>query len=62
MADIIYNGGLEELKSLYGSDGKINEDRLLEWLVSSKNIEYDENVSRELKKKLRKAKINKLNK
>jgi hypothetical protein len=62
MADIIYNGGLEELKSLYDSDGKINEDKLLDWLVSSKNIEYDENVSRELKKKLRKAKINKLNK
>lgn len=61
MADIIYTGEFDELKSLYNKDGKIDEDKLLEWLSTSKHIECEEKVSIEIRKRLRKRKIDKLN-
>ena len=61
MADIIDTGGYEELKSLYGDDGKIDENKLMDWLATSKHIECDEKTSRSIKSKLRKRKIDKLN-
>lgn len=64
MADIIYTGefdDLDELKSLYDKDGKLNDDKLLQWLSTSNHIECDESISKEIRQQLRKRKIDKLN-
>ena len=60
MADIIYNGGLEELQSLRGDDLEIDSDKLLEWLVTSSSFEYSDEVKKKLNTIIRKKKLNKL--
>lgn len=62
MGDIIYNGGFEELQALRSDDSlEIDTDKLLEWLVTSSNIEYDSKVSAKLHKIVRKRKLEKIN-
>jgi hypothetical protein len=58
---IYYDGGLSELYNL-SDDGKINNDKLLEWLATSKKLTMDDITSKYVKKKLRVNKINKINK
>lgn len=58
MAEIIYTGGLEELESLRGEDLELDTDKLLEWLLTSSSIEYDNTVKRQLTKIIRKKKLN----
>jgi len=61
MSDIIYNGGFEELQALKCDCLDIDIDKLLEWLVTSSNVEYDSKVSSKLNKIVRKRKILKIN-
>lgn len=58
---IYYDGDLSDLYKLF-DNGKINNDKLLEWLSTSKNLIMDDVVYKYINKKLRKSKINKINK
>lgn len=58
---IYYDGDLSKLYNLF-DDGKINDDKLLEWLSTSKNLTMDDIAYKYIEKKLRKNKINKINK
>lgn len=62
---IYYDGGLDELLSLRKKDGscKMDEEKVYEWLLSSKHISFsDESVKSDVVRKIRKRKLNKINK
>jgi len=57
--NIVYTGTIEELKGLY-IDGKMDTDKLLNWLSTSDSLEYDDDVKKTILKRIRKRKIDKL--
>ena len=62
MHNIIYNGDLNELRSLYTEKLELDDDKLFDWLANSTSLEYDEEVKKHIVKLIRKRKLNKLNK
>lgn len=58
---IIYTGDLDELLNLANENGELDDDKLLDWLSSSKNISCDSQVRTKINKVVIKNKINKIN-
>lgn len=56
---ITYTGGVNELMALR-VDGKFDLDKIFDWLATSKNLEFEGDAKKEVLKKNRKRKINKL--
>ena len=61
---IYFDGGLEELFSLTKEGtSEIDTDKMYDWLLKSEHISFsDEQVKSDVKKRVRKRKIDKLNK
>lgn len=59
--EIIYTGDLYELYSLVNEKEDLDNNKLLEWLLKSKNISCDPYVKEKIKKIVRKNKINHIN-
>lgn len=60
---IIYNGDIESLYSLMNEKGEVDDDKLFDWLLKSKDLEFDDpEILNTIKKKIRKRKIDKINK
>lgn len=51
---IIYTGGLDELYDLVDEKGELDDNKLLDWLLKSKNISCDSDVKEKIKKIVRK--------
>jgi hypothetical protein len=69
MSDIFFKGTnmLDDLVSklkerLMNKDGNIDDDKLLEWLIESGDLDMDDDVKIKLKSIVRKRKIDKINK
>lgn len=49
---------LSEMRSLFDSNGDINSNKMIEWMLDSKNgMTYDEDVKKSLRKIVRKNKL-----
>ena len=59
---IIYDGGLDELKGLIDTDGEVNNDKLLDFLLSSDNITHTPETLRTVQNEARKRKLDKIDK
>ena len=59
---IEYNGDLEELLSLGDKYGNLDDDKIYNWLLNSKNLEFNSEVRATIIKYIRKRKLDKINK
>ena len=60
---IVYTSdNIDELYKLTDSNGKIDTDKICDWLLNSNDLEYDSEVRANIIKTVRERKLKKINK